>query len=251
MKKLFTLAAAMLMAFGMNAEDKTYLLEGATLTSGDNDVYEWAFNEVKCKNFTYHYVEVPAASAGSISWQCTSSNTGRFIYLYTMENEALVKQDDRKLVMNTTFAAVGELAYSVEDIVVVDNVNYLVFGTTDDFKAKGIRLTVTESGIAPSTDPVESAEISGATEAFVGYAVELTCTAAKANAYQWFVNGEAVEGATAKKYAFTAEAEGSYSIYCTAANDYNETPVQSNTLVVVATIKPEAVACANMIPASS
>lgn len=251
MKKIFTLAAAVFMAFSLNAADKTYLLEEATLTSGDNDVYEWAFSEVKCKNFTYHYVEVPAASAGSISWQCTSSNTGRFIYLYTMENEALVKQTDRKLVMNTTFAAVGELAYAAEDIVVVENANYLVFGTTDDFKAKGIRLTVTESGVAPSTDPVESAEISGATEAFVGYAVELTCTAAKANAYQWYVNGEAVEGATAKKYAFTAETEGSYSIYCTAANDYNETPVQSNTLVVVATVKPEAVACANIIPASS
>lgn len=250
MKKIFTLAAAMLMAAGLFAADKTYPLEEATLTSGDNDVYEWAFNEVKCKNFTYHYVEVPAATAGSISWQCTSSNTGRFIYLYTMENEALVKQTDRKLVMNTTFAAVGELAYTAEDIVVVENVNYLVFGTTDDFKAKGIRLTVTESGVAPSTDPVESAEISGATEAFVGYAVELTCTAAKAKAYQWYVNGEAVEGATSKKFAFTAEAEGSYSIYCTAANDNNGTPVQSNTLVVVATVKPAAVLCANIIPAS-
>ncbi len=91
--------------------------------------------------------------------------------------------------------------------------------------------------IIPDTDPVVEAIVAGPTEAYVNQTVQLTCTAAKADKYQWYDANGAIEGATAAKYSFVPAAAGSYSFYCTAANDYTATPVQSNTLVITVTEK--------------
>lgn len=92
--------------------------------------------------------------------------------------------------------------------------------------------------IIPDTDPVTAATISGKDACYVGSSVTLSCSADKANAYQWYLDGNAVEGAVGVSYIFTPEAEGSYAIYCTATNEYTASPVQSNTITVVATEKP-------------
>ena len=242
MKKLFTFAAAMMMTIGLYAADNFYAL--ADMTVVGNTYTSATFSGEKAKN-NNTYIELPAASvSGTIAFWGQSDKTDRFLYIYG--TNGTVQDTGRPITM---LAAGDTIDYTSDDIIIVNETPYLRFSTADDFKFT--KFEYTAEGVAPSTDPVESAEISGATEVFVGYGVELTCTAAKANAYQWYVNGAAVEGATAKKYAFTAEAEGSYSIYCTATNDYTATPVQSNTLVVVATIKPAATACANVIPASA
>jgi len=86
--------------------------------------------------------------------------------------------------------------------------------------------------IVPDTDPVVEAVVTGPAEAFVGQTVQLTCTAAKADKFQWHDANGAIEGATTAKYSFTPEAAGAYSFYCLASNDYTATPVQSNTLVI-------------------
>ena len=91
--------------------------------------------------------------------------------------------------------------------------------------------------ITPDTDPVVEATVAGPTEAYVNQTVQLTCTAAKADKYQWYDANGAIEGATAAKYSFVPAAAGSYSFYCTAANEYTATPVQSNTLVITVTEK--------------
>ncbi len=91
--------------------------------------------------------------------------------------------------------------------------------------------------ITPDTDPVVEATVAGPTEAYVNQTVQLTCTAAKADKYQWYDANGAIEGATAAKYSFVPAAAGSYSFYCTATNAYTATPVQSNTLVITVTEK--------------
>ena len=91
--------------------------------------------------------------------------------------------------------------------------------------------------ITPDTDPVVEATVAGPTEAYVNQTVQLTCTAAKADKYQWYDANGAIEGATAAKYSFVPAAAGSYSFYCTATNEYTATPVQSNTLVITVTEK--------------
>lgn len=255
MRKIFTLFAAVFASFSLWAADPVFKALGeATLDqTGQNPVYTWSFSELKCKNVPNVYVEVPANASGTIAWACTSSNTGRFLYLYTMENDVLTKQTDRKIAMNTAFDKTGvQIAFTSADIVVHNDTGYLVFGTTDDFKAKGIQLVVTNATPpTPSTDSVATAEVSGANECYVGKSVTLTCTAANATTYQWYNTDGAIDGATAKTYVFTPAAEGSYGFYCMASNQYNNAPVRSNSFVVTATVKPAAVSCANIIPASS
>ena len=82
------------------------------------------------------------------------------------------------------------------------------------------------------TDPVTAATVAGASTALVGQTVKLTCTAEKADTYQWYLNETAIEGANAAVYNFAPEAAGEYSFYCTASNAYTATPVVSNTLVI-------------------
>lgn len=156
MRKIFTLLAAVFASFSLWAADPVFkaLSEADIDESGQYPVYTWSFDELKCKNVPNIYVQVPENANGTIAWACTSSNTGRFLYLYTMVNGALTKQSDRKIAMNTAFDKAGvKIEFTSDDIVVENGTSYLVFGTSDDFKAKGIQLEVTSSG-APSTDPV-------------------------------------------------------------------------------------------------
>ena len=93
-------------------------------------------------------------------------------------------------------------------------------------------VTVTYEAVTPSTDPVTAAAISGENACMIGSTVTLTCTAAKATTYQWYLNGAAIDGATAKTYAFTPTAAGEFSFTCAASNDYTTTPVVSAAHVV-------------------
>ena len=108
-------------------------------------------------------------------------------------------------------------------------------------------ITLTLGNATPSTDPVESAEISGETACALGASVELTCNAPKATTYQWYLGGAAIEGANAKKYTFTPTAAGEFSFTCAASNDYNTTPVVAAAFVV--TVVDPSAACGELIKA--
>ena len=94
------------------------------------------------------------------------------------------------------------------------------------------------TGAAPSTDPVATVTLSGDAEAYVGETVTVTAsTDVKANAFQWLVNDAVQDGAEAAKFDFKADAAGTYNIVCKAKNDYNEDWVASAPLAVVVTEK--------------
>ena len=109
-------------------------------------------------------------------------------------------------------------------------------------------ITLTLGNATPSTDPVESAEISGETACAIGASVELTCNAPKATTYQWYLGGAAIEGANAKKYTFTPTAAGEFSFTCAASNDYTATPVVAAAFVV--TVVDPSAACGELIKAT-
>ncbi|MBQ9340403.1 MAG: hypothetical protein IJS13_08750 [Paludibacteraceae bacterium] len=96
-----------------------------------------------------------------------------------------------------------------------------------------IVITHNGAGSTPSTDPVESATITGPEAGFVGIEATYKVTAAGATDYAWYVNGVAQDGETAATFKYTPAAEGSYAIYATATNEYTATPVQSNTITLV------------------
>ena len=81
-------------------------------------------------------------------------------------------------------------------------------------------------------NPVESAEVTGPANCYVGTKVTLTCTAANATEYQWYNKEGIIADATADTYEFTPEVAGEYGFYCTASNEFNSEPVRSNSFIV-------------------
>lgn len=109
-------------------------------------------------------------------------------------------------------------------------------------------ITLTLGNATPSTDPVESAEISGENTCMLGASVTLTCTAAHATAYQWYLGGIMIDEANAKTYTFTPEAAGDFTFTCAAWNEYTETPVLSDELTI--TVVDPASVCGELIKAT-
>lgn len=123
------------------------------------------------------------------------------------------------------------------------------FGKNKTVNILGIRVWLASS--TPSTDPVASVEIAGPEEIYVGKAAAYTATTdVKATEYKWFVNDVEQEGATTKSFEYTPEAEGTFSIVCKAQNENNTEWAVSNTIELVASVKPAATACAELYPAA-
>ena len=90
-----------------------------------------------------------------------------------------------------------------------------------------------------ATDPIATVTIAGPTEAAVGYAATYTATTDQtATEYKWFVDGAEQTGATKKTFEFTPATKGAtYAIVCKARNDNNATDewIASNTINVTGT----------------
>ena len=136
MKKLFSLAAALFLALGLYAADKTFALTAMTITDG---VFSWSSNdEVKAKNYGKLYVEVPNANTtGMFTVYGTSNNANRYLYVYG--NHGTVQDNNRGIQMMANGASVD---FAAEDLAEVDGQYYLVLGTTLDFKFKRFSYTI-------------------------------------------------------------------------------------------------------------
>ena len=263
MKKIFTLAAAVLTAMTMSAttifsytltesgtDGTTYDAEGGSakcvkamasggsneITIGDQTFYK--FNSSSAWEFTLADEGVFAeGDIVSITAACgTSNKTGKGVKL----NDISVTGDFPASTANTITYTVqaGDAIVGTTTIRVERNDSDIKFGS----------IAVDREGATPSTDPVESAEISGENACVIGGSVELTCNAPKATTYQWYLGGAAIEGANAKKYTFTPTAAGEYSFTCAASNDYTTTPVVAAAHVV--TVTDPAAACGELIKAT-
>lgn len=78
-----------------------------------------------------------------------------------------------------------------------------------------------------STDPVTAAVITGEHSVVLGGSLTLTCDAANADTYQWYLDGKAISGANASTYVFEASEKGNYVFACEASNQYTSTPVRA------------------------
>ena len=251
MKKIFTLAAAVLASFSLWAADPTSTLDVAE-AAGTNEYYQVTL-DANIKN-TATYFGYNSSGSGSSSgclkeegftasmWKINSSRTVSFkvqncskIFLYgeflkdateTISYQIgsgevtafLTNGTDKKICRGAEF----ETETDGEILVTISASNDFLLGYAQFYPASA----------TPSTDPVESAEISGVNGCLVGNSIELTCTAAKATTYQWSMNGTEIEGANAKKYTFSPTAAGEYSFTCAASNEYTTTPVVAAAHVV-------------------
>jgi len=174
MKKLFTLMMLLMtIVIGAKGADFTYALE--SFTENPAGTYTATFSEAKWRDKSV-WVEVPSASVeGTITIQGTSGKKDRFQYIY--KTNGTVQDATRKIVMtNKTWA--DAINYTADDILSDNGKYYLVFQTSDDFKAQGIQYTATAS--TPSTDPKITASNASvkATESGVAATVEVPVTGA-------------------------------------------------------------------------
>ena len=268
MKKIFTLAAAVLASFSLMAQDYV------TLFSTDFSDASWEGHDTICKGTTAE------ETVNGIFFR--SNNTAKY---YTIAEGALTFCDNNS--GNNYFMAIP--VQNVTDSVIVvlgtvansQRVNYL-FRETNEISTSSVSMSSTAANIntnqsitikykmsgagtealvmlgrqgssqktviksitiytiasAPVADPVASVTVAGPTEAFVGQKASFSATTdVKANAYKWFVNDAEQEGATSAKFDFTPDAEGNYNIVCQAKNDNNTDFVASEAIVLVASIK--------------
>lgn len=265
MKKIFTLAAAILASMAMsastifgpftltaenNVKDQANAVEGGTATV--TTVFPTgSSNELTIDDWTFYKFNSSSAVKCELAEEATFE-VGDSIFVTVAANASSKKTCGVKL--NNSINVVGEIpggqyatfGYEVvaEDGIAGTN-SFSVYRSSSDTKFG--RVWVDREGATPSTDPVESAEISGETACVIGGSVELTCNAPKATTYQWYLGGAAIDGATAKKYSFAPTAAGEYSFTCAASNDYTATPVVAAAHVV--TVTDPAAACGELINA--
>ena len=268
MKKIFTFAAAVLASVAMsastifgpftltaenNVKDQANAVEGGTATV--TTVFPTgSSNELTIEDWTFYKFNSSSAVKCELADNATFE-VGDSIFVTVAANASSKKTCGVKL--NNSIAVTGEIpanqyvtfGYEVvaEDGIAGANF-FSVYRSSSDSKFG--RVWVERGGATPptpSTDPVESAEISGETACALGGSVELTCNAPKATTYQWYLGGAEIAGATAKKYTFTPTAAGEYSFTCAASNDYTATPVVAAAHVV--TVVDPAAACGELIKA--
>ncbi len=247
MKKLFTLAVAVLASLAMSAT--TIFSYTLTAAGTDGTIYDAEGGTAKC---------VKAMASGnsneitigdqtfykfnsSSAWEFTLADEGTFAEGDVISITAACGTSAKKgkgvtlngIAVTGDFPAstANTLTYTVQAGDAIDGKTTIQVKRNDsDIKFGSI--IVNRENVTPSTDPVEAATISGENGCLVGNSIELTCTAAKATTYQWSMNGTEIEGATAKKYTFTPTAAGEYSFTCAASNEYTTTPVVAAAHVV-------------------
>ena len=263
MRKFFTFATALMASMAMSAttifsytlteagtDGTTYDADGGTakcvktmasggsneITIGDQTFYK--FNSSSAWEFTL--ADEGTFAEGdviSITAACgTSNKTGKGVKL----NGISVTGDFPASTANTlTYTVQADDAINGQTTIRVErNDSDIKFGT----------IVVDRENATPSTDPVESAEISGENTCMLGASVTLTCTAAHATAYQWYLGGIMIDEANAKTYTFTPEAAGDFTFTCAAWNEYTETPVLSDEFTI--TVVDPASVCGELIKAT-
>ena len=255
MKKIFTLAAAALTAMTMSAETVTMdlaLAKGSTpapsigealLNGGafDGNGYKMGSDgqfvgwNIAAAEQTFSAVSFN----GYINTTSTDKNWG-----FQFSTDGGTTWGDELLQANDGTKSYHDIAVTVDIPEGANAIRIIRKAGTSTYVSA---ITLTLGNATPSTDPVESAEISGETACALGGSVELTCNAPKATTYQWYLGGAAIEGANAKKYTFTPTAAGEFSFTCAASNDYTATPVVAAAFVV--TVVDPSAACGELIKA--
>ena len=164
MKKLFTLAAAVLASFSLWAayptNTTTYALEDLTITE-ETLTYEktgLSGDAQKLNKVLYVQVEVPCASAnGNLYLRGTSSNTGRFATIWG--SNGTERDEARKVAMKNGNS--DAIAFTEADILEDGGKYYIRFSSADnsgsyfDYKISGFSYVLNEACVTKDVDHVD------------------------------------------------------------------------------------------------
>lgn len=231
MKKLFTLAVAVLASMAMFAETVTMDLAlakgstpspsiGAAVMSGgafdgsgyklgsDGNYIGWniAAAEKTFSAVTFNgYINTGTVTGKNWGFQF-STDGGT-----TWGSELLQANDGTK--------SYHDIAVTVE---IPEGANALRIIRRAGTSAYVKSITLTLADNTPVTDSVKTVTVEGPTAGIIGQAVAYTATTdVKATNYKWYLNGAAINGETNKKLEYTPMAAGKYIFSCRAWNENN------------------------------
>ena len=241
MKKLFTLAAALLASFSLawaqteifsfTATSSTtaigtypatngsaVLSGGAHATGGSNEITVdnqtyYKFNSSTKWTFTLTEGTFAVDDVISLKGACNASSdkSGKG---FKLAGSIVVTGNFPKNTANT-------LTYTIQENDGIAGKSSFTLERNDSDIKFG---TITVTRQAAETNPVASVTIEGPTSGTKDYKATFSATTdVKADAYKWFVNEAEQVGATAKTFEFTPAAAGNYSIVCKARNANNTT----------------------------
>jgi hypothetical protein len=132
MKKIITLAAAVLASAGLFAANQVVELP-SPVRDGDSDIYTYSLeSELSIKKVDALWIEIPSDTiSDTIQIKGTGNKDDRFLYIH--ENHGTTKSATRRVVFSTTYQKLG---FTKDDIKTEEGKHYLVFSTGDDFKIK-------------------------------------------------------------------------------------------------------------------
>ncbi len=251
MKKIFTIAAAMLASFTLMAQ--TAIFGPFTVNTGTNvkdqenavnggiAVLSKIFdsggsNEVTIADQTFYKF------SSSTAVKCTLSEgtfeEGDSIEVIVASHASSKKTTGVKL--NNSIDVFGEVpggeaakfSYIVkaEDGIAGQN-NFTVNRYNSDSKFGTI--TVFRESVTPSTDPVSEVTVTGPTEGFVGIPVTLKAKTDKKADKIWWTDKYGTTLSEKAEFTFTPEAEGEVTYTAWAENEYNVSPaLKEHTLTI-------------------
>lgn len=252
MKKIFTLAAAMLASFTLMAQTaifgpftvntETNVKDQENAVNGGIAVLSKIFdsggsNEVTIADQTFYKF------SSSTAVKCTLSEgtfeEGDSIEVIVASNASSKKTTGVKL--NNSIDVYGEVpggeaakfSYIVkaEDGIAGQN-NFTVNRYNSDSKFGTI--TVFRESVTPSTDPVSEVTITGPTEGFVGIPVTLKAKTDKKADKIWWTDKYGVTQSEEAEFTFTPAAEGEVTYTAWAENAYNVSPVTKDHTLSIA-----------------
>ena len=171
MKKIFTLAAALLASFSLWAAyptaTTTYALEDLTVTEATLTYEKTGLSgdAQKLNKVLYIQVEVPCASAnGNLYLRGTASNAGRFATIWGSNGTA--RDEARKVAMKNGNS--DAIAFTSADIAEVNGKYYIRFSSADnsgsyfDYKISGFSYVLAEECVTKEVDHIDTALVGAA-----------------------------------------------------------------------------------------
>ena len=266
MKKLFTLAAAVLASLTMMAQTEifSFTVTSATTTIGNYSATggsaslaggahaTGSSNEITVGEQTYYKFN------SSTKWTFTLSGNDTFaegdVIAIKAASNASSDKNGKGFKLAGSIVVTGNfpkntantLTYTVaKNDAIIGKTNFTLERNDSDIKFG----TITITRPAAEVNPVAEVTIAGPAIGAIDKASSYTATTdVKADAYQWYVNDVAVNEAIDKTFEYTPTATGNYSIVCKARNANNATDewIASDAIV----LKVYSVPCGEIIKAT-
>lgn len=218
----------------INANGPTTFCNGDTviLTSSQTSGIVWSNNAtsasitvVSSGSYDVTYTDGNGCSATSAATAVTVNANPSAPVVTASGSTSFCTGDSVLLSSNQNSGNLWSTGATTQDIYVSQSGSYTVTYTDGN----GCSATSAATTVSVSSSPAPTVSITGSTQLCPGETV--TLSSSTGDTYQWYLNGNPINGATSQTY--TANAAGTYAVDVTNSNPCNGAGMSSNTVVTV------------------